>query len=322
MPKVLFYAGFDNPTISVMLQQVPAGWDIVRVDPKASSESEQLRQVADADFIWLYGGRPSDAVLRAGKKVRLLQLSSAGYDGINVALAGELGIPVANASGTNAQGVAELALTLMLAVYRNLVHMDAETRGGEWLTTHSAGTDSFEVLNKTVGIVGLGNIGGTVAKLLQGFDPTLLYHDIVPKPELEKRTGARRVKLDELLERSDIVTLHVPLTPRTRHMIGTRELSMMKRSAVLVNTCRGSVVDEKALYQALVDRRILGAGLDVFEKEPVDPANPVLKLENVVVAPHAAGKTSESYPRRARFSIENMQRVLAGKPPLNLVTPE
>jgi phosphoglycerate dehydrogenase-like enzyme len=318
----MFYAGFDNPTIDVMLDQVPAGWNVVRVDPKATSEAEQLRHVADADFIWLYGGRPSDAVLRAGKKVRLLQLSSAGYDGINVALAGELGIPVANASGTNAQGVAELAVTLMLAVYRNLVHMDAETRSGRWLTPHSAGTGSFEVLNKTVGIVGLGNIGGTVAKLLQGFDPTLLYFDIVPKPELEKKTGARRVSLDDLLRQSDIVTLHVPLTSRTRHIIGARELALMKPSAVLVNTCRGPVVDESALYRALADRRISGAGLDVFEKEPVDVANPILTLENVVVAPHAAGKTSESYPRRARFSIENMQRVLAGKPPLNLVTPD
>ncbi|MBI2965985.1 MAG: lactate dehydrogenase [Chloroflexi bacterium] len=305
-----------------MLEQTPAGWQVVSIDPREKPESEQLKMVADADFLWVFGGRPSDDVLRAGKKVRLLQLGSAGYDGINVALAGELGIPVASASGTNAQGVAELAVTLMLGVYRHLIDMDRDTRDGRWVTPLTVGTDSFEVLNKTIGIVGLGHIGGTVARLLQGFDPTLLYYDIVPKPEVEKRFGVRRVTLDELLKQSDIVTLHVPLTPRTRHMIGTLELSLMKEAAVLINTCRGPVVDEKALYDALAKRRIWGAGLDVFETEPVDAGNPILKLDNVIVAPHAAGKTAESFPRRARFGFENMQRVLAGKPPLNLVTPE
>jgi phosphoglycerate dehydrogenase-like enzyme len=322
MPKVLFYVGRGNPTTDVMLEQAPSGWEIVPIDARDTPEAEQLRLVADADFIWVSGGRPSDAVLRAGKKVRLLQLSSAGYDSINVALAGELGIPVANASGTNAQGVAELAVTLMLSVYRHLVEMDRDTRAGQWVTQKTIGTDSYEVLNKTVGIVGLGNIGGTVARLLQGFDPTLLYYDVVPKPDLEKKLRVRRVALDDLLRQSDIVTLHVPLTDRTRHMIGARELDLMKPSAVLVNTCRGPVIDERALYDALSTRRIWGAGLDVFEKEPVDPANPLLKLDNVIVAPHAAGKTAESFPRRARFSFENMQRVLTGRRPLNLVTPE
>jgi len=321
MPKVLFYAGRSNPTTEVMIQQAPAGWNVVLVDPAITPEGEQLKLVADADFIWLYGGKPSDAVLRAGKKVKLLQLSSAGYDNINVALAGELGIPVANASGTNAEGVAELAVTLMLSVYRHLIRIDNETRNGQWLTDNSSGTNSFEVLNKTVGIVGLGNIGGTVAKLLLGFDPKLLYYDVVAKPEIEKRTGATRTGLDELLEQSDIVTLHVPLTSRTRHMIGKRELGLMKPSAILINTCRGPVVDEAALHDALVAGRIWGAGLDVFEIEPVLKDNPILKLENVVVAPHAAGKTAESYPRRARFSFDNMQRVLSGRPALNIVTP-
>jgi len=321
MPKVLFYAGRSNPTTEVMIQQAPAGWNVVLVDPAITPEGEQLKLVADADFIWLYGGKPSDAVLRAGKKVKLLQLSSAGYDNINVALAGELGIPVANASGTNAEGVAELAVTLMLSVYRHLIRIDNETRTGQWLTDNSSGTNSFEVLNKTVGIVGLGNIGGTVAKLLRGFDPKLLYYDVVAKPEIEKRTGATRTGLDELLEQSDIVTLHVPLTSRTRHMIGKRELGLMKPSAILINTCRGPVVDEAALHDALVAGRIWGAGLDVFEIEPVLKDNPILKLENVVVAPHAAGKTAESYPRRARFSFDNMQRVLSGRPALNIVTP-
>lgn len=322
MPKVLFYAGSSNPTTEVMIKQAPDGWDVVQIDPSRTPENEQLKLVADADFLWLYGGKPSDAVLRAGKKVKLLQLSSAGYDNINVALAGELGIPVANASGTNAEGVAELAVTLMLSVYRHLIQIDHETRTGQWLTERSTGTDSYEVLNKTVGIVGLGNIGSAVARLLRGFDPGILYHDVVAKPEIEKSTGALRVELDELLEQSDIVTLHVPLTSRTRHMIGERELGLMKPSAILINTCRGPVVDEVALYAALKSGRIQGAGLDVFEIEPVLKDNPILKLDNVIVTPHAAGKTAESYPRRAKFSFDNMERVLSGKPALNIVTPD
>lgn len=322
MPKVLFYVGRNNPTTDVMLEQAPAGWQIVSIDSRETPETEQLKLVADADFIWVFGGRPSDDVIRAGKKVRLLQLGSAGYDGINLALTGELGIPVATASGTNAQGVAELAVTLMLGIYRHLIDMDRDTRDGRWVTPRTIGTDSYEILNKTIGIIGLGHIGGTVARLLQGFDPTLLYYDIVPKPELEQQFKVRRTGLDDLLGQSDIVTLHVPLTNRTRHLIGARELSLMKDTAVLINTCRGPVVDEQALHEALAGRRIRGAGLDVFEVEPVEASNPLLRLDNVIVAPHAAGKTAESFPRRARFSFENMQRVLAGKQPLNLVTPE
>jgi phosphoglycerate dehydrogenase-like enzyme len=183
------------------------------------------------------------------------------------------------------------------------------------------GRDSHELFGATVGIIGAGRIGSTVAGMLRGFETTTLYTDKV-RSEKAEGFGATRVELDELLERSDIVTLHTPLDNSTRGMIGERELRLMKRTAVLINTCRGPVVNELELQAALEDEEIWGAGLDVFEQEPVDPDNPLLKLENVVVAPHIAGKSYESYPRRVRFAFENMVKVWQGGKPGSIVNPE
>jgi len=277
--------------------------------------------VPDADFILVYGSRLSDDVLRAAGKARLVQLCSAGYDGVNVALAGELGIPVANNGGANAIPVAEMAVTLMLAVYRHLLRLDREVRDGGWMPAWGDGRDTYELYGKTVGIVGAGRIGSTVAGLTQGFDPVIVYTDPVRSEKVEN-LGGRRVDLDTLLGTSDVVTLHTPLLPSTRGMIGARELGMMKRSAVLINTSRGQVVDEAALASALERREIWAAGLDVFEQEPTAPDNPLFHLGNCVVAPHVAGKSSESFPRRVRFAFDNMRRVWEGKPPESVVVPE
>jgi len=257
----------------------------------------------------------------AGKKLRLIQLLSAGFDNFPIAQAGEMGIPVANATGTNSQGVAELALTLMLASCRHLLEMDQDTRAGRWRTERTSGNNSYEIQDKTIGIVGLGNIGSITARILQGFNPTILYHDIRARPDLEEELDVKRTPLDDLLRESDIVTLHVPLDDSTHKLISERELRLMKPSAILINTCRGPVVDETALYRALSERWIWGAGIDVFEQEPVDPRNPILKLDNVVVTPHAAGQTAESYPRRVELAFANMHRVLSGEAPRNLVLP-
>ena len=210
----------------------------------------------------------------------------------------------------------------MLALYRHLTWLDSALRDGQWKVERAAGHDSYEIEGKTIGIIGLGNIGSITARLVQGFRPTILYTDIESKPETEEKTGARRVELDELLSESDIITLHTPLDDSTRALISSRELALMKPSAILINTCRGPVVDEAALLDALTERRIWGAGLDVFEQEPTPADNPLLKLDNIVVAPHLAGQTAESYPRRAGLAFENMQRILDGKTPHNLVTPK
>jgi len=293
------------------------GWGIGGAGDVSTAE----RLAGDADFILVYGSGIPDAVLRAAGKARLLQLCSAGYDGVNLTLAGELGIPVATNGGANAIPVAEMAITLMFAVYRHLARLDREVRAGGWMPSWADGRDTFELYGKTIGIVGTGWIGSTLAGLLQGFDPEIVYTDIVQSEKVDS-LGGRRVDLDTLLGISDLVTLHVPLLPSTRHLIGARELGLMKPSAVLINTSRGPVVDEAALLDVLQNRKIRGAGLDVFDEEPTDPDNPLFELDNCVVAPHVAGKSSESFPRRVQFGFDNMQRVWAGKPPESTVTPE
>ncbi len=320
MPEVLVFSGPALPLLDMANNMKPDDWNL-HIRTNESSEAEVAEAAEIADFILVFGHGVSDGVLRLAKKTKLVQLCSAGYDGINLGLAGEMGIPVANNGGANAIPVAEFAITLALSTIRHLIITVADTRAGDWMRPEVDGRDSHELFGATVGIVGAGRIGSTVAGMLRGFETTTLYNDKV-RSEKAESYGATRVELDELLERSEIVTLHTPLDGSTRGLIGERELKLMKKTAVLVNTCRGPVVDEIALEQALEDGEIWGAGLDVFEKEPVDPNNPLLKRDNVVVAPHIAGKSYESYPRRVRFAFENMMKVWGGGTPESIVKPE
>jgi phosphoglycerate dehydrogenase-like enzyme len=320
MPEVLVFSGPALPLLDMANDMKPDDWNL-HIRTTASSEAEVAEAAEIADFILVFGHEVSDDVLRTAKKTKLVQLCSAGFDGINLGLAGEMGIPVANNGGANAIPVAEFAITLALSTIRHLIVSVADTRSGDWMRPEVDGRDSHELFGATVGIVGAGRIGSTVAGMLRGFETTTLYTDKV-RSEKAEAFGATQVELDELLERSDIVTLHTPLDNSTRGLIGARELRLMKKTAVLINTCRGPVANEKELLEALEDDVIWGAGLDVFEQEPVDPNNPLLKLGNVVVAPHIAGKSYESYPRRVRFAFENMVRVWDGGKPESIVKPE
>ena len=321
MPKIVAYVPESTPVHGFTADYLPDGWELDRVDPNVGGIEGLNATVADADYLMIYSARIDADTLRAGPNLKLVHLLSAGFDNFPLIEAGELGIPVCNASGTNAQGVAEMALTLMLGLYRHLTWVNEELRDGGWKLKRADGNDSYEIQDKTVGIIGLGNIGQITARIIQGFNPTILYTDIEAKPEAEKAFGARRVDLDELLSESDIVTLHTPLDDSTRAIIGAPELAMMKSTAILINTCRGPVVDEAALYDALKNHTIWGAGLDVFEQEPTPDNNPIRQLDNVVMAPHIAGQTSESYPRRTHYAIDNFVRVSHGETPTNLITP-
>ena len=315
MPKVLCLTAPSLPLGDLARERLPGGWDMAVFD-RDDDDREKVEAVRDADFIFSCAHVVSADLLRAGKKVKLVQLAAAGWDRVDVRLAGELGIPVANNGGANAIPVAEFALSLMLATYRRLSALDRAVRNGGWWTEHRQGR---ELYGKTVGIVGGGRIGSMLVRLLRGFDANTLYSDVAASKAAEE-AGARRVDFDVLLAESDIVSLHVPLLPETRGMIGARELALMKQDAILVNTCRGPVVDEKALYDALKERRISGAGLDVFKEEPTPAGNPLLELDNVVVAPHAAGQSVESFPRRVDFAFYNMERILSGKQPESVIT--
>ena len=318
MPEVLVFSGPALPLLDMANDMKPNDWNLhVKTNESSHEEISEIAKIAD--FILVFGHGVSDEVLHIAEKAKLIQLCSAGFDGVNVALAGELGIPVANNGGANAIPVAEFAITLALSTIRHLIVTDSDTRAGEWMRPEVDGRDSHELYGATVGIVGAGRIGSTVAGMLRGFETETLYTDI-SRSEKAEGYGAERVELNTLLQHSDIITLHTPLNSNTRGLIGKHELEKMKKSAVLINTCRGPVVDEVALNQALNDGEIWGAGLDVFEQEPINPNNPLLQRKNVVVAPHVAGKSYESYPRRVRFAFDNMQRVWAGKKPTSLVT--
>jgi phosphoglycerate dehydrogenase-like enzyme len=250
--------------------------------------------VKDADFTMYSRKKLSEAVFRAASKLKLLQLTSAGYNVVDLPLMAELGIPVATVGGANSQGVAEMAITLMLSLYRRLICLDMGVRRGKWRKALISGFDTFELAEKTVGIVGFGYIGKLVARRLRGFDCNILYYDIVAYPEAEKELDAKRVGLDHLLTESDVVTIHAPLTDNAG-LIGKHELALMKPSAILINTARGRILDEPAFIDAFRDGAIAGGGLDVFQEEPINPDNELLTMGNVVLTPHAAGSTCESW---------------------------
>lgn len=305
-----------------MKSVAPPDLEIVFVDNNLDDD-EKITLCEDADAIIALGGRLSTDFLRKCPKVKLIQTLSAGYDQLDVTAINEMGIPIANNGGSNAISVAEHTIALMInASKRTMSRWHTAVKERRW-QEGMVRWEMFEITNKTVGIVGLGRIGKHVAKRLRGFDTRTIYYDIEDMPlEVQQELNAEPVSFEDLLRESDIVTLHLPLTPRTRSIIGQRELEIMKPGAFLINTCRGPVVDELALYQALKNQEIAGAGLDVMQEEPPPPENPMFELDNVIITPHIAGPSQDSTERCAAFAYYNIQRVLAGDSPESLVTPE
>lgn len=260
---------------------------------------------------------PIDArVAEAARGCRLIQQPSIGYQHIDLEATRRAGIPVANVGAANAVGVAEHAVMFMLCLLKKALYFHNRTAGGEWAQQEIFTLGLYELQGRTVGIVGMGNIGREVATRLRPFGCRILYHDLVRLPaDLEEELGVEYAELDDLLRSSDIVTLHVPLTPETRHLIDRERLALMKPDAYLLNLARGEVVDEEALAEALLEGRLAGAGLDVFAREPVDPENPLLKSDRVILSPHVAGGTNESRVRMLQVTIDNVIRVLSGEKP-------
>lgn len=255
--------------------------------------------------------------------LRLIQTFSAGTDWMDKATLAELGVNVANNGGANAVAVAEHAIMLMLTIERKLDRQIQSVKDGTWMAGVGGERNDYHTLvGKRIGIVGLGRIGSRVAKRLQGWECEVVYYDVVDYDEdYRKATNAKFVELDELLETSDIVSLHVPLERTTRHMMSDREFGLMKPTAILVNTCRGPVVDEAALKRALEDGQIFGAGLDVTETEPIESDNDLPLMPNVVVTPHMATRAVESEENAVTNAIANVARVARGEKPLWVVPP-
>jgi glyoxylate reductase len=262
-------------------------------------------------------------VMDAGENLKVVSNYAVGFNNIDVGAATERGIYVTNTPGILADTTADCAFALLMAVARRIPEADRHVRAKKWI--HAWGPSMFigsDVNGKTLGVVGLGRIGSAVAKRAMGFNMKIIYNDVSRREDLEGELGITYRPLDEVLAESDFLSMHVPLTEETRHMIGEDQLSRMKRTAFLINTSRGPVIDENALYKALRDGVIAGAGLDVFEEEPIDPDSPLLQLDNVVLTPHIASASVETRTKMAVTAAINLVSVLQGKEPPNLVNPE
>ncbi|MFC2041782.1 2-hydroxyacid dehydrogenase [Chloroflexota bacterium] len=322
--KVVFMASAEPKMQDAFVAGAPPGMQVVIPAP-GSSDEEIIELVQDADFIVLSGAWhpkkrfPDEIVL--GAKLKLIHTLGQGTDHVPMRLALERGIPVANSGGANAIAVAEHTVLLMLAVMRRLLPSVETIRQGR-MRSHLIDRDLLHQLyEKTVGIVGFGSIGQRVGKLVRGFDAKVIFTKRTEAPQsVVTDLQARRVNLEELLTSADIVSLHVPLLEDTRGMIGWEQLTMMKPSAILINTSRGPVVDEAALIRALREKKIAVAGLDVFEQEPPSSDNPLLSMDNVVATPHTGGAASETWAPRLKSIWENLLRVWEGKEPRNIVT--
>lgn len=258
-----------------------------------------------------------------GSRVRALSTISVGYDQFDVADLTKRGIVLAHTPDVLTESTADTVFALILASSRRIVELADWVKAGKWKAAVGAAQYGVEVQGKTLGIVGLGRIGGAVARRAAlGFSMTVQYTNRSANAAAERDYGARRVALDELLATSDFVCLQVPLTPETYRLIGADELRKMKRSAILINASRGATVDEQALIEALEAGTIRGAGLDVFEREPLDPASPLLSMPNVVALPHIGSATHETRHAMARCAAENLVAALAGTLDRNVVNRE
>jgi len=311
--KILFSPSQPDAILDIARAMTPPGYELVVADvgtPKFYDVAPEVEY-----FLGLSRGIGGE-FFRSTPKLKLVQLLSAGYDRVDIEAARKAKVPVSNNGGANAIAVSEHTVLLMLAVLKRLVRFHNDIVAGKWRVGNQVEGAVYELSSKLVGIVGLGNIGKKVARRVQAFDARVQYYDIARLTENEEDAlGVRFVLLDELLRTSDIVSLHVPLDDSTRAMISTRELSLMKPSAIIVNTCRGPVIDEAALHHALSSRKIAAAGLDVMVEEPPAKDHPLFSLPNVTLTPHSAGPTWENWSARFRNGFDNIQRVAAGRAP-------
>lgn len=317
MNKIVFGPEITPDAWAIGMSLLPAGFTI---EVLSQSPDRRIEQLEGADFYMGFRHGLQARDYDHMRKLKLMQFLSAGYDGVDLDKLRKLGIPLCNNGGANSYAVAEHAIMLMLAVSRQLPELDRLLREGKWKSSKLGAEEEHEIAGKTVGIIGLGHIGKTVARRLAGFEVKLIYTDPVrPTFEEAKKLNVEYREPDDLFREADIVTLHAPFDHTTHHMICERTINLMKREAILINCARGELVNEADLYKALKKKRIWAAGLDTFDKEPPDPMNPLFTLPNTVLSPHAAGPTWESWPKRFGNSYANVARVARGEKPLWVV---
>ena len=314
--------------IRVLIPQpiLPAGYKFLQehgyeaVDGRGFTEEDIIADIKDCDAAIIRTAKVTARILDAAPKLKLIARHGAGYDGVDLEAARKHGVLVCTAGGSNAISVAELAIFYMLYCSRNFKKVQAN-----YLTDYryaKMGIPKTELEGKTLGLVGLGHIGQLVArKAALGFDMTVLAYDPFARqeglPEYIRLVEDR----DEIFKQADYVSLHVPATPETVHSVSDREFDLMKETAYLINTARGAIVDEPALIRALQMGKIAGAGLDVLEKEPLDPENPLIAMDNVLTAPHIGGATKEASSRSSVACAQAIDDFFSGRTP-KFVVPE
>ena len=319
--NILYVGSIPHLIREELSLRLPHGFALTFLDDVSDARTrvERLRMT---DFLL---GFPRDfgEEMKIMTHLKLVQLLSAGYDRFNIEAATQLGILVANNGGANKIAVAEHTILLILALYKKLCKHHSELKNGVWLREKDHPLRLFELAGKNVGLLGFGNVGKALAKRLMGFETNISYFDVVRYTVEEKELNIHYLPLDELLMWSDIVSIHVPLLKTTKNLIGKKELDLMKSSAILINTARGEIVDEESLYTALKNNKIAGVGLDVFAQENEIQrggyVSPLFTLENVVISPHYAGHTYDTWLRRIEMGYQNIVRIANGEEPLYVV---
>ena len=309
MEKIALVGAIDASMRKLIEGMLPEGFETDYVPTPA-----EYGRLKDTDYIIIRTIPIRAETIETLTKTKLIQRWGVGYDIIDIEAAGKKNIPVANMAGINALQVAELAVMHMLVIYRNLIPMHNGLMAGQWLKSEYMNR-SFMMSGKTVGLVGFGNIGKNVAKRVRAFGAEVQYYDVIrPSREKEEELGVKYVPFEDLLKTSDIVSLHVPVSADTKGLINRKTIELMKPTAVLINTSRGPVVNQADLVEALSKGRLFGAGLDVYEEEPLKEDHPFRSLKNVVMTPHVGANTVDNNPNMARRAVDNIVTVSKGLP--------
>lgn len=307
MPSILLTNYYSHTLLSIIRSVLPSNFSLITLNEP--TRREILSKATEADY-FLVGGRIKidEEIIAAAKKLKMVQRTGVGLDSLDLTALKKRGIPLYVNPGVNARSVAEHTLMLILAVMRRLALVDHTLKSGKWMK-HETGIQNNELYGKTVGLVGLGNIGRYVALMLRPFGVRMIYckrHRLSEKEESRLSIAYRTFQ--RLIVESDIISLHCPLTPETKHMLSYNEFSRMKPGAIVINTSRGKLIDEEALIHHLKEGTLKGAGLDVFEHEPVQSNNELLAQSNVVLTPHIGGITSESFNEMMYNAFQNIYR--------------
>lgn len=317
-PKVLVTRKIPDDALELLKRECEL--TVWNEEDEPMPREELLEAVSQVEGIYsLLSDKIDSKVIECAPNLKVVSNMAVGYDNIDVAKCDEKGIMVTNTPGVLTEATADLSFALLMATARRVVEASEYLREGQWKSWSPMQLTGQDVFGATIGIIGMGRIGEAVARRALGFNMEVLYHNRNRKQQVESELGVSYRDLDDLLKESDFVVLLTPLTPETKGLIKSRELSLMKSSAVLINVARGSIVDEGALYNSLKNNEIWAAGLDVFEQEPIDLKHPLLSLENVVTLPHIGSASIKTRKKMALMTAENLISALQGEMPPNLV---